>query len=124
MCRKGSFRKYSVFASILMVIGLVGRLVAGSIPFPPMSPFSDPHFHSSSAQLAHSGSVSDKQFVQTTVPEHKKTSHEIPSRPWYALRIVNFPIKAFYSLEICIGHFPEALPNPILENHLRPPNLT
>jgi hypothetical protein len=122
------FRCFSrIFPAIfLMMLGLICRLVAGSIPIPPVSPFSSPetHFISQGNHAVHYDEESAAAVV-SFAKTGKKNGHRVETHvtSWYGLLAVNpvaerdlSPLDSF-----SLGIFSK-IASPDLGTNLRPPS--
>lgn len=108
----------------LMMVGLIGRIVAGSIPTPPLSPFSS--FASLVAQTHHEGRTTVASVPLTfakTGKKQQKHASEGQARPWYGL-LDQFADKdpTVDPIGTLSAATARGIPSPDLRTNLRPPS--
>ena len=112
---KGRF----AFGVILMTVGLFGRLVAGSIPIPPMSPFSD----STCFSAEHEMGIAQHQTVLPS--SHEKSKPPLKDnyvRPWYGLPLVKLGGGSLSLMGPVPDSLPDVMPTAPVRVNLRPPS--
>lgn len=113
------------FTIILMLVGLLGRLVSGSIPIPPNSPFSAPELHffaQTSDFVAHHASSSLPVIhVAKSGKKHSQATSG-HSRPWYGVLDANHDDDALKPSGPHASELAQNVPTPHSQTNLRPPS--
>lgn len=107
------FKKYFFFFIVaLMFVGMVGRLVAGSIPIPPQSPFSI-----QTLTVSHSASA-----LNMAKSGKKQEHHSEAPRPWYGLLEKEEDSSPLHLVSILPVSLSFSIPTRALQPAQRPPS--
>jgi hypothetical protein len=111
-----------IFVIALMFFGLVGRIVAGSIPIPPQSPFTLGDAQISAHVDPVHAPIDFPAINMAKTGKKQDHHHEQAPRPWYGVLAkdrAGFPL---HLVAILPCSAPLSVPEPGLEPSQRPPS--
>jgi hypothetical protein len=110
-----------IFVIALMFVGLIGRIVAGSIPIP-QSPFSLGETQISAHVDTDRAAVAFPAINMAKTGKKQERHHEEASRPWYGILAKDSAAAPIHFLSILPRSASLSVPERSLEPSQRPPS--